>query len=86
MSGQQVRWMRVEESEHVVASYWLRWYFIGGILQDYGVDSADHPQMMIELDQAVGEVIVDTILDVLNEHADDPTIAAALREARGESS
>lgn len=86
MSGQQVRWARVEESEHVVASYWLGWYFVGGIVQDYGIDPADHPKLMIELDQAVGEAIVDTILDVLNEHAGDPRIATALREARGEAS
>lgn len=65
--------------------YWLGWYFIAGILEDYGLDSGEHPQLMIELNQAVGDAIIDTILDALGEHADDPRIAAALREARGET-
>lgn len=66
--------------------YTLFWYFVSGIMQDYGVDSADHPDLWLELNQSVGEAIVDTILEVLVERAaDDPRIASALAEARGEA-
>jgi len=56
----------------------------GHILQDYGLNPNGHPKVMNDLNQSVGEAIIDTILQVLDDHADDPRIAEALREARGE--
>jgi hypothetical protein len=40
--------------------------------------------MVTEISQAVGEAVIDTILQVLDEHSCDPRIATALAEALGE--
>jgi hypothetical protein len=69
-----------------VAPYWLSYSIMSkGLLEDYGLDPDDHPKVVDELNQSIGEAIIDTLLSVLDDNAADPRIARALREARGEA-
>jgi hypothetical protein len=69
-----------------VYPYWLGYSTMAaGLLEDYNVDPRDHPKVVDELDQGIGEAIIDTLLSVLDDHEADPRIAAALREARGQA-
>lgn len=67
----------------VVSCYSLSWGFVGGIVEDYGLNPGDHPAMMDDMQQSVGEAVIDTILQVLDDNAHDPRVEAALRRARG---
>jgi hypothetical protein len=76
-----MRW--VSDGCTIVANYSLSWGFVDGIVADYGLNPGDHPKMMDDMQQSVGEAIIDTILQVLDDNAQDPRVAAALRRARG---
>ncbi|MEV1004988.1 hypothetical protein [Nonomuraea sp. NPDC050202] len=43
-----------------------------GIVEDYDLNPDDHPKMMDVMQQSVGEAIIDTILQVLDDNAHDP--------------
>lgn len=78
------RWEWVEEGSLDVHKYWLGYGgMAAGLLEDYDLEPAEHPEIVSELGQSIGEAIIDTLLDVLKDHADDPRIASVLREARG---
>ncbi|MEV4079728.1 hypothetical protein AB0J43_05485 [Nonomuraea fuscirosea] len=83
MSGGRMRW--VSDGCTVVANRSMSWEFVNGIVADYGLNPDDHPKMMDDMQQSVGEAIIDTILQVLDDNAHDPRVAAVLAEARGEA-
>ncbi|MEV1003429.1 hypothetical protein [Nonomuraea sp. NPDC050202] len=83
MDGGRMRW--VSDGCLVVSAYSLSWGFVDGIVEDYGLNPDDFPEMMTDMQQSVGEAVIDTILQVLDENAADPRIAAVLAEARGQA-
>jgi hypothetical protein len=66
----RMRW--VGDGCVVGACYSLSWGFVDGIVEDYDLNPDDHPKMMDVMQQSVGEAIIDTILQVLDDNAHDP--------------
>ncbi|TYB71221.1 hypothetical protein FXF51_01935 [Nonomuraea sp. PA05] len=83
MSEGRMRW--VSDGCVVVSAYTLGWPCASGIVEDYGLNPDDFPEMMTDMEQSVGEAVIDTILQVLDENAADPRIAVVLAQARGQA-